>query len=513
MIRGFRNAWRLLAIARILARHDALFGLEQLGVARTVVLAARLLGRGDPAVTDGRPGERLARALQEAGPSFIKVGQALSTRSDLLGEEMAADLSTLQDSLEPFSGDQARDAIEAEFQAPVESLFRVFDDTAIAAASIAQVHFAETIDGREVAVKILRPDIEEAFEADLDLFFWVAQLVERARPQWRRLKPVASVETLAETVALEMDLRFEAAAAAELAENFADDDTFDVPEVDWPLTGRRVLTMARISGIPLDDRAAVIAAGHDPEEVLTRAAVAFFHQIFRDGFFHGDLHPGNLFVEESGAIGAVDFGIMGRLDRHTRRHLGEMLLAFLSRDYRRAAQVHFEAGWVPFDKSVEAFTQACRSIGEPILDRPQNEISIAKLLAQLFQVTETFQMEAQPQLLLLQKTMLVAEGTGRSLAPDANMWLLARPLIEDWIAETFSPDAVLREGAADVASTLSRLPNILDGMEKSAAALQDGRVRLHPDTISALNRRDDKRNALWVWCVVLFCTLAIFVIW
>ena len=512
MIRGFRNGWRLLAIARILTRHDALFLLERLAVAPTVVLAARFLGRGD-AAAEGRPGERLARALQEAGPSFIKLGQALSTRSDFLGEEMAADLSALQDRLEPFSGEEARDAIEAEFEAPVERLFRRFDETPIAAASIAQVHFAETADGREVAVKVLRPDIEAAFESDLDLFFWVAELVERARPQWRRLRLVASVSTLAETVALEMDLRYEAAAAAELAENFADDETFDVPEVDWALTGKRVLTTARIAGIPLDDRDAIIAAGHDPEEVLGRAAGAFFHQVFRDGFFHADLHPGNLFVEDSGAIGAVDFGIMGRLDRHTRRHLGEMLLAFLNRDYRRAAEVHFEAGWVPIGKSVDAFTQACRSIAEPIFDKPQNEISIARLLAQLFQVAETFEMEAQPQLLLLQKTMLVAEGTGRSLAPDANMWLLTRPLIEAWIADALAPEAVLREGAADVASTLSRLPHLLDSMEKSAAALQDGRLRLHPDTISALRGSDDKRNALWVWCVVVFCAFTLFVIW
>ncbi len=512
MIRGIRNGWRLLAIARILARHDALFLLERLGVAPTVVLAARWLGRGEAAAA-GRPGERLARALQEAGPSFIKLGQALSTRSDLLGEEMAADLSALQDRLEPFSAAEARDAIEAEFEAPMDHLFRRFDDPAIAAASIAQVHFAETINGLEVAVKVLRPDIEEAFERDLDLFFWVAELVERARPQWRRLRPIASVATLADSVALEMDLRYEAAAAAELAENFADDETFDVPDVNWGLTGKRVLTTARIAGIPLDDRNAIIAAGHDPEEVLSRAAGAFFHQVFRDGFFHADLHPGNLFVEASGAIGAVDFGIMGRLDRHTRRHLGEMLLAFLNRDYRRAAEIHFEAGWVPLGKSVDAFTQACRSIAEPIFDKAQNEISIARLLAQLFQVTETFEMEAQPQLLLLQKTMLVAEGTGRSLAPDANMWLLARPLIEAWIADAMAPEAVLREGAADIVSTLSRLPHILEGMEKSASALQDGRVRLHPDTIRALHGGDDKRNAIWVWCLVVFCALAILVIW
>ena len=510
VLRSLRNIGRLFSIARTLARHDALFGLETLRVASFVVVAARLASRRR---APGRPGERLARALEEAGPSFIKLGQALSTRSDLLGEEIAADLSALQDRLEPFSGEAARAAIEAEFGASVSELFRSFDDDAIAAASIAQVHLAVSADGDEVAVKVLRPGIEAAFERDLDLFFWVAELIEAARPQWRRLRPVDSVRMLADTVALEMDLRYEAAAAAELAENFAGDDTFRVPAVDWARTGRRVLTTERVAGVPLDDRAAVLAAGHDAEAVLEKAAAALFKQVFRDGFFHADLHAGNLFVDASGAVAVVDFGIMGRLDRRTRRHLGEMLLAFLERDYRRAAEVHFAAGWVPADRSVDAFTQACRSIAEPILDKPQNEISIARLLAQLFEVTETFQMEAQPQLLLLQKTMLVAEGTARSLAPEANMWILARPLIESWTAESLTPEAILREGAAEVTATLQRLPHLLDGVERSAAALGEGRLRLHPETIRALRPKGEGWHALWVWAVVVFGTFALLTLW
>ncbi|MEQ8196168.1 MAG: 2-polyprenylphenol 6-hydroxylase, partial [Rhodospirillales bacterium] len=417
MIDAFRHLSRLIQIARILARHDALFLLETIKIAPSVVWLARLMSAKD---VEGRPGERLARALSEAGPSFIKLGQALSTRADLLGEEMTADLSDLQDKLPPFPGAEARAAITAEFDKPVEDLFAAFDDTAVAAASIAQVHFAETQEGEAVAVKVLRPGIERAFVRDLDLFLWVAELIEKTRPEWRRLKPAESVRTLAQSVEIEMDLRFEAAACAEIAENFADDATFFVPNVDWTRTGKRVLTTTRISGIPIDDREALLAAGHDLDGIIAKAAAAFFKQVFRDGFFHADLHPGNLFVQQDGSIAAVDFGIMGRLDRRTRRYLAEMLLGFLGRNYRRAAEVHFEAGWVPAHHSVEAFTQACRSIAEPILDKPQNEISIARLLAHLFQVTETFDMEAQPQLLLLQKTMLVAEGTVRKLNPEAN---------------------------------------------------------------------------------------------
>ncbi len=483
MIRSIRNLARLVGLARLLARHDALFALQQAGAPDVLVwLAKSLWGR----TVDGRPGERLAQALQEAGPSFIKLGQALSTRSDLLGEEMAADLSSLQDRLPPFSGAAARAAIAAEFGQPVEELFESFDEDAMAAASIAQVHYARTKDGQVVAVKILRPDIEAAFARDIDLFQWLAELAEGAHADLKRLHPLETVRTIAETVALEMDLRFEAAAAAELAENFDGDDSFHVPAVDWKRTGRRVLTTEWVSGIPLNDRAAIVTAGHDLMAVLTFAANSFFLQVFRDGFFHGDLHPGNLFVRADGTLAVVDFGIMGRINRQDRQHLAALLLAFLTGDYRRAAEVHFEAGWIPPTCSVEAFTQACRSIGEPILDKPQNEISIARLLAQLFQVSKTFQMETQPQLLLLQKTMLVAEGSGRLLAPEANIWLLARPLIEEWVTDNLGPEARIQDTARDLMQTLQRLPALLDNVEKAARMLAEGGMRLHPDTIEAM---------------------------
>ncbi len=486
MFHSVRNIRRLWATARLLARYDALFPLEYLNVAPAVVTAARWISRRD---AEGRPGQRLARALNEAGPSFIKLGQVLATRSDLLGEELAADLSDLQDRLPSFSGAKARATIETEFKKPVADMFAKFDDTPVAAASIAQVHFAITSEGQKVAVKILRPDIEEAFARDLDLLHWGAELIDRTRPDLRRLKLREVVSILATTVKLEMDLRFEAAAAAEIAENFEDDTDFRVPSVDWSRTGQRVLTTERIAGVSLDDRVGIEAAGFDPLDITAKAARATFKQVFRDGFFHADVHPGNLFVTSDGVIAAVDFGIMGRLDIRTRRILGEVLIAFLMRDYRRAAEVHFEAGWIPADQPIETFTQACRSIAEPILDKPQNEISIARLLGQLFQITETFQMETQPQLLLLQKTMLVAEGTARKLSPGANMWMLARPLIEDWMEQSLSPEARVRFVVEGISSTVNKLPSVIERLEESANMISGGRVRLHPETIKQL--RDD----------------------
>ncbi len=473
--------WR---IGITLARHDALFPLDQVTALAPLLRTARLLARRR-GPEEPRPGKRLAAALSELGPSFIKLGQILSTRADLFGDEIAADLASLQDRLPPFPGRQARALIEAEFGEPVANLFADFEDTAVAAASIAQVHFARTTDGQEVAVKVLRPGIAEAFARDLDLFFWLAALVERLQPALRRLKPVEVVETLAEMVQIEMDLRFEAAAACELAENFAGDPGFRVPRVDWRRTGRTVLTLERISGIRIDDRAALLAAGHRIDDLLAKAASAFFNQVFRDGFFHGDLHPGNMFVAADGALVVVDFGIMGRLDRATRYYLADMLLGFLSGDYRRVAEVHFAAGYVPSRRSIDAFAQACRSIGEPILGKPLQEISIARLLAQLFQVTEQFDMETQPQLLLLQKTMVLVEGIGRRLDPGANIWALGRPLIEAWMLENRGPEARLRQSLETLIETAERLPQLVQNLEELVSKWSREGVVLHAETLAA----------------------------
>jgi ubiquinone biosynthesis protein len=482
LFRSGRHLARLVRIGLTLARHDALFPFDNIAGAAPLLRVTRLLRRHKRG--EGRPGERLAVALTELGPSFIKLGQLLSTRADLLGDEITEDLTQLQDRLPPFPGAQARALIEAEFEQPLPTLFAAFDDTAVAAASIAQVHFAITTDGAEVAVKVLRPGIARAMARDLDLFLWLAHLAERTKPHLRRLKPVEVVETLAQSVQLEMDLRFEAAAASELAENFAGDTGFRVPRIDWLRTGRTVLTTERISGIRVDDRAALIAAGHDVDAVLRNAASAFFKQVFRDGFFHADLHPGNMFVDEDGALAVVDFGIMGRLDRQTRYYLADMLIGFLTGDYRRVAEVHFDAGYVPRRRSIDAFTQACRSIGEPILGRPLNEISIARLLAQLFHVTEQFDMETQPQLLLLQKTMVLVEGVGRRLDPTVNIWSLARPLVEEWARDNRGPEAQLRQRVDAFIETLDEVPRLLRNLDKLIGEWAQEGVVLHAESLA-----------------------------
>ncbi|MCC7273934.1 MAG: 2-polyprenylphenol 6-hydroxylase [Alphaproteobacteria bacterium] len=500
MVASVRHLWRLVRIAFVLARHDALFPLELLGVAPGITLVARVIRRPG----QGRPGQRLAAALQALGPSFIKLGQALSTRADLMGDQVAADLAGLRDRLPPFPGSVARATIATDLDRPVETLFQTFDDVPVAAASIAQVHFAVTAEGAPVAVKVLRPGIEAAFARDLALFSWMAALVERTVPASRRLKPREAVRTFAETVRLEMDLRFEAAAAAELAESFAGDPGFRVPAVDWARTGRRVLTTERVLGIPISDRAALLAAGHDLHAVMANAAGAFFQQVFRDGFFHGDMHPGNCFVAADGAVVAVDFGIMGRLDLATREFLADMLVGFLDGDYRRVADVHFAAGYVPPSQSRDAFMQACRSIGEPIFGRPLAEISLARLLGQLFAVTEQFEMEAQPQLLLLQKTMLVAEGVGRHLDPTINMWTLARPLVEAWMVEHRGPEARLRRGLDEALAMARRMPALLDAIEALGEAARTG-VRLHPESLRA---RGADRLAQWALALAVVALAA-----
>jgi ubiquinone biosynthesis protein len=483
VFRGLRNLARLLRILLSLARHDALFPLDRTAGAAPFLRITRLVrrrGKGPGA----RPGERLAAALTEMGPSFIKLGQMLSTRADLLGDEITEDLALLQDRLPPFPAHQARALIEAEFEQPLGELFQSFEDEPVAAASIAQVHFAVTTDGREVAVKVLRPGIARAFARDIDLFLWLARLTERTQPALRRLKPVQVVETLTQSVQLEMDLRFEAAAASELAENFAGDPSFRVPRIDWLRTGRTVLTTERIAGIRVDDREALLAAGHSIEDILRNAAGAFFKQVFRDGFFHADLHPGNIFVDSDGALAVVDLGIMGRLDRETRYYLADMLIGFLSGDYRRVAEVHFDAGYVPRRRSIDAFTQACRSIGEPILGRPLNEISIARLLGQLFHVTEQFEMETQPQLLLLQKTMVLVEGVGRRLDPSANIWTLARPLVEAWMRENRGPEAVLRQRIDTFIEAIDEVPRLLRGLDKIVSDWASEGVVLHAESLA-----------------------------
>lgn len=506
MIRTTRNLLRLAGIGWTLLRFGAPRALDRFEQIPPPIdrLLARLERPGLPA----RPGERLAAGLEALGPTFVKLGQALSIRSDLLGEQITEDLARLQDKLPPFPAAQARRTIESQLQAPLQTLFRRFEPEAVAAGSIAQVHFAETPEGDAVAVKVLRPGVEGQFARDFALFYFMARLVDRLVPPARRLKPVKVVEIFEDSVLMEMDLRYEAAAASELAENFRAEPMFRVPRVDWARTARRVFTMERIHGLPSGDLAAITAHGHDPTAILDIAARVFFQQVFRDGFFHADMHPGNLFIDPDGALRPVDFGIMGRLDPASRRYLAEMLVGFLEGDYGRVADVHFRAGYVPAHKSRDAFAQACRSIGEPIQGRPLNEISVGKLLGQLFQITETFAMETQPQLLMLQKSMVLAEGMGRRLNPDINMWQLAHPLVAQWIVENLGPQARAARFLRDGLDSIERLPQIVAALEQGADRLAAGKVAIDAHSLAALARARRSHRPWLAWLVALAVALA-----
>jgi len=414
-----------------------------------------------------RPGIALARALSRLGPGFIKFGQALSTRADLIGAEAAADLATLQDRLAPFSPALARRMIAKELDQPLDTVFAHFDDTPVAAASIAQVHFASLTDGREVAVKILRPGIRRRVEKDIRFFRAMAGFVELIAPATRRLRLVHAVDQFAYISDVELDLRLEGAAAGKLADNHREDDGIHVPWIEWKLTTEHMLVMERIEGTRIDDREALKAAGHDIDTITRTAARCFFVQVFRDGYFHADMHPGNIFIRDDGVLVPIDFGIMGDLSLPDRLFLARLLNAMLDRDYSQVASLHAEAGMISPAVSREGFAQAVRAVTEPVMDKPMGEVSLGTVLGQIFGLARRFDISVQPQFTLLQKTMVMAEGVGRQLNPDANMWPLARDLAEDWARSQQSLSSQLSE-IADKALLLGlRLPDLLDKAEKT----------------------------------------------
>jgi ubiquinone biosynthesis protein len=484
--------------------------------ARLAVRIGRLIERPSSTIAAGR----LAAALTRLGPTYVKLGQFLATRPDVVGIAIARDLESLQDKMAPFPQQDAERMVEAAFGRPLRDTFAAFG-AAVAAASIAQVHRAEVVAAagrRAVAVKVLRPGIEHRCKVDLDAFAFAARHAEALSAEARRLRLAEVIETLRRSVAIEMDMRLEAAALSEMAENTKDDPDFRVPAVDWERTARDVLTLEWVDALPLSDRARLEAKGFDLK-MLGRAVIqTFLRHALRDGFFHADMHPGNLFVDADGKLVAVDFGIMGRLGLKERRFLAEILYGFITRDYHRTAEVHFEAGYVPHHHSVEGFAQAIRAIGEPIHNRTAEDISMARLLTLLFEVTSLFDMRTRPELLLLQKTMVVVEGVARTLDPKLDMWTVAEPVVREWIERHLGAAGKL-EGAAEGAVELGRFLGLVPALLSRGAALveqldvitRSGLV-LAPETVAAIGEAKARRGrwtmlALWAIAVLLAALL------
>jgi len=525
MISALVSIVRLAHAGMVLAQHGVRFvpkGMKAplvLHVARALTFPIQIISWP---FRIGRPrGNRVSRALSALGPSYIKLGQFMATRGDLISPELSEDLRNLQDRQPPFSMREARRAVEDALGGRLEDHFLSFSPP-IAAASIAQVHKAIVLDNgeeRSVAVKILRPGIERRFQRDLDSYFFAARMIEAMHPPSRRLQPVAVVDNLQRTTELEMDLRLEAAAISEMADNIradtqAESSNFRVPEVDWRRTSKRVMTLEWIDGTPISDIESLRADGHDLRALGLTVLRSFLRHAMRDGFFHADMHQGNLLVEPNGTIVAVDFGIMGRLGKIERRFLAEILHGLITRDYALAAQIHFDAGYVPAHHPVAVFAQAMRAIGEPIHGRTADEISMADLLGQLFAYTDVFDMETRPELILLQKSMVIVEGVARSLDPGINIWTAAEPVAKDWIEANYGLTGRLRDaeqGAETVGKLFADVPRLLGQAERSAEAFavmaRDG-VRLDDETIKRIaleSARHGKtgRWALWIGALAL----------
>jgi ubiquinone biosynthesis protein len=509
-LRLLRAGWIMMREGVVAALPgDQLSGLPHLGWRLARVLTRR------SAIRRGRS-DRLATALTRLGPSYVKLGQFLATRPDVVGNDMALDLALLQDRMETFPRSQAIQAIEGSLGRPLDELFTSFGEP-VAAASIAQVHKADVDrDGNDVrvAVKVIRPGVRRAFFRDLESYFLAARLQEHYIPATRRLQPVEVARTLAQTTKIEMDLRLEAAALSEIGENTREDPGFRVPLVDWERTGRDVLTLEWIDGVKMSNVEALRDAGHNLPLIAANLVQSFLRHTLRDGFFHADMHPGNLFVEPDGTIVAVDFGITGRLGKKERRFLAEILYGFITRDYLRVAEVHFEAGYVPHSQNVASFAQAIRAIGEPIHGQPAETISMAKLLTLLFEVTELFDMQARPELVLLQKTMVVVEGVARTLDPAFNMWKTAEPVVGDWIAGNLGPRGVLidiRDGANAIAAIARQAPDIAaraERLSREIDSMAEHGLRFDKSTTDAIGKAEARatrwgRVALWVIALAL----------
>jgi ubiquinone biosynthesis protein len=510
----------LVRAGYVLAREGVLLQLppEQLGPAGR--WAVRLTGWiARRRTLQKRQSERLSAALNRLGPSWVKLGQFLATRPDVVGKQLALDLGDLQDHMASFPRAEALARISASLGVPADAVFAEISEP-IAAASVAQVHRAvRRRDGKTVAVKVIRPGVRRRFRADLKTFYATARFQEKYIAASRRLRPVAVVDTLSQSARIEMDLRLEAAAFSELADNTRDDPGFSVPVVDWELTGRDCLTMDWVDGVKMSDTAAIAAAGHDLEALARNLVQSFLRQTLRDGFFHADMHPGNLFVAENGDIVAVDLGIMGRLGRKEQRFLAEILYGFITRDYRRVAEVHFQAGYVPPQHDVASFAQAIRAIGEPIHGQSAATISMAKLLTLLFEVTDLFDMQTRTELLLLQKTMVVVEGVARTLDPSFDMWKASEPVVGEYLRHHLGPAGLVSEagsGLTAIRRLLRQIPEIADRAEVLAGEVEAmGRngLRLDPRTADEIARAQTRHQRPFRILILLIALIALMVIW
>ena len=492
---------RLIHINWVLVYH----GLDEIVLKTRLFRPVRFLVYLSPSVWFRRirepRGVRIRHMLEELGPIFVKFGQTLSTRKDLLPEDIADELVKLQDKVPPFPVMTARQIIESELKKPIDEVFATFDETPLASASIAQVHTATLPTGEPVIVKVLRPDIDKKILSDMGLLYELAHFAERFWPEARRLRPVEVVAEFEKTLLDELDLMREAANASKLRKNFENSSILFIPQVHWPLTRRKIMVMERIEGIPIGNIEQLRAAGCDFKLMAEYGVEIFFTQVFRDNFFHADMHPGNIFVQPPAKYLAVDFGIVGTLSRSDQHYLAENFLAFFKRDYRRVAEMHVASGWVPPTTRVEELEAAIRAVCEPIFEKPLKEISFGHLLLRLFQTARRFDMAVQPQLVLLQKTLLNIEGLGRELYPELDLWQTAKPFLEKWFRERMGPKAKLDhllQQLPDIAEQWPELPSLLHKVLQDTA---QGRLHIHTDHpgIDELRReiRRNHRQTLW----------------
>ncbi|MEO1135080.1 MAG: 2-polyprenylphenol 6-hydroxylase [Pseudomonadota bacterium] len=494
MLSALADYARLLRAGWTLARRDALIPREYAHLAPAPLRALGAFLRIGAKGKGERPGERLAHAFERLGPAYVKLGQFMATRPDIIGFELAADLGRLQDKMPAFSDAAARAEIEAAFGKPVETLFEEFSPP-IAAASIAQAHQARLTDGAKVAVKILRPRIEQKAGEEFRAFARAARHAQSLSPTARRMEPVKFVETLKDAAAIELDLRMEAGAASELRENLKTEPDVRVPQVIWPLTARRVLTVEWIDGTPLGDIDALDARDIDRKALANLVIHVFLKQALHTGFFHADMHQGNLIVDNEGRLALVDFGIMGRLDENTRNVFAEIIYGFITRNYQRTAEVHFAAGYVPDGHSIDAFAQALRSVGEPLQGRNAAQVDMSRVLQQLFDVTALFEMHLRPELVLLQRTMVTVEGVARLLDPEIDMWAAATPVVRDYVNKAIGPRAQaekLKSAAEKAFEIAPQLPGYVETMGKAAEII----VQRGASAPTAAPRRN-RNLALW----------------